>query len=225
MKKKLLLLITVLLAALLGGCALPGAASEKELSYREQGIGLLEAGEYELAIEMFDLALEQTYGFFTKTELDICYYKALSQYKNGDIIAPAQYQKIIMAGRSGWIVQRKNKYGIMDSKGNYLVEPKFRYADRILGRYIKLGNDKDFGIYNEFGEEILPAVYTSIDLLYGKMFLTYSSKVAKIFLYISSEPYSSEVSFISRFTSKSNPLFVFGSNVIILRELLPIKCF
>ncbi|MBQ8458644.1 WG repeat-containing protein [bacterium] len=92
--------------------------------------------------------------------------------KCGNIIAPPIYKKIVMTGRSGWIVQKKNKYGLMDSKGNYLIEPKFRYADRILGRYIKLGNDNDFGIYNEYGEAILEPVYSSIDLLYGSMFLT-----------------------------------------------------
>ena len=95
--------------------------------------------------------------------------------KNGNIIAPPEYQKIIMTGRSGWIVQKKNKYGLMNSKGEYLIKPKYRYADRILGRYIKLGNKHDFGIYNEYGESILPAEYSAIDLLYGKMFLTYKN--------------------------------------------------
>lgn len=93
----------------------------------------------------------------------------------GNIIVPAIYKKIVMTGRSGWIVQKKTKYGLMDSKGNYLIKPKYRHADRILGRYIKLGNDHDFGIYNEYGEEILPPIYNSIDLLYGKMFLTYKN--------------------------------------------------
>ncbi len=94
---------------------------------------------------------------------------------NGNIVAPAIYQKIIMTGRNGWIIQKKNKYGLMDSKGNYLIKPKFRYADRILGRYIKLGNDDDFGIYNEYGEAIIPPEYSSIELLYGTMFLTYKN--------------------------------------------------
>ena len=92
---------------------------------------------------------------------------------DGNVVAPAVYQKIIMAGRYGWIVQKHNKYGLMDSQGKYLIKPKYRNADRIFGRYIKLGNDNDYGIYNEYGEEILPPVYSSIDLLYGKMFLTY----------------------------------------------------
>lgn len=93
----------------------------------------------------------------------------------GNIIAPAIYQKIVMTGRSGWIVQKNSKYGLMNSKGEYLIEPKYRFADRILGRYIKLGSDHNFGIYNEFGETIIPPEYDSIDLLYGKMFLTYKN--------------------------------------------------
>lgn len=95
--------------------------------------------------------------------------------KEDNIVAPAIYKKIIMTGRNGWIVQRKNKYGLMNSKGEYLIPPKYRYADRILGRYIKLGNDNDFGIYNEYGEAIIPPEYSSIELLYGTMFLTYKN--------------------------------------------------
>ncbi len=90
--------------------------------------------------------------------------------KEGNIIAPAIYKKIVMMGRSGWIVQKKSKFGLMDSKGNLLLPLKYRHADRILGRYLKIGNDSDFGIYNEYGEEIIPPVYNSIDLLFGKMF-------------------------------------------------------
>ena len=95
--------------------------------------------------------------------------------REGNIVVPAEYQKMIMTGRSGWIIQKKNKYGLMDSDGNYLIPPKYRYGDRIFGRYIKLGSDNDFGIYNEFGESILPPEYTSIELLYGQMFLTYKN--------------------------------------------------
>ena len=95
--------------------------------------------------------------------------------KSGNIVAPAIYQKMVMTGRSGWIIQKKNKFGLMDSQGNYLVEPKYRYGDRILGRYIKLGSDHDFGIYNEYGEAILKPEYSSIEPMYGRLFLTYKN--------------------------------------------------
>lgn len=95
--------------------------------------------------------------------------------RDGNIIVPAKYKKMVMTGKNGWIAQKGNKYGLMDSDGNWLIEPRFRNADRIMGRYIKLGNDHDYGIYNEFGEAILPPEYSGIDLLYGRMFLTYKN--------------------------------------------------
>lgn len=93
----------------------------------------------------------------------------------GNIVVPAEYQKMIMVGDSSWLIQKKNKFGLMDSSGKYLLEPKYRHADRLLGRFVKLGNDSDFGIYNSHGKEIIPPEYNSIDLLYGKMFLTYKN--------------------------------------------------
>ena len=54
-----------------------------------------------------------------------------------------------------WIVQKKSKYGLMDSTGKYLIEPKYRHVDRILGKYVKLGNDNDFGLYDEKGKTIV----------------------------------------------------------------------
>ena len=99
----------------------------------------------------------------------------LKDSETGDILVKPLYLKMVRVGKSAWIVQKKNKFGLIDSAGNYLLEPKYRHVDRILGRYVKFGNDSDFGVYDEFGNEILPPIYNSIDLLYGKMFLTYKN--------------------------------------------------
>ena len=95
--------------------------------------------------------------------------------KEGNILVKPEYSKLVMVGKTGWIIQKRGKFGLINTKGEPLIEPKFRHVDRLLGRYVKIGNDSDFGIYNEFGEEILPPEYNSIDLLYGKMFLTYKN--------------------------------------------------
>ena len=95
--------------------------------------------------------------------------------KDGNILVAPEYSKLVMVGKTGWIIQKHGKFGLMNSKGEYILEPKYRHVDRLLGRYVKIGNDSDFGIYNEFGDEILPPEYNSIDLLYGKMFLTYKN--------------------------------------------------
>ncbi len=75
-------------AALLGMCLpLFGCSSqrqENELAYRQMGINYLNDGEYASAVEAFDKALSEKIGMVSDLELDICYYKGLSQYKAGD---------------------------------------------------------------------------------------------------------------------------------------------
>ncbi len=90
---------------------------------------------------------------------------------NGNVVVEPEYKKMIKLG-DAWIIQKKSKYGLMDSTGKILIEPKYRHVDRILGKYVKLGNDNDFGIYNEKGEVVIPPEYTSVDILFGGMFLT-----------------------------------------------------
>lgn len=91
----------------------------------------------------------------------------------GNILADADYKKIIRLGETSWIIQKGNRFGLMDCDGKILIKPKYRHAERILGKFLKLGNDNDFGIYNEHGEIVVQPVYTKIDLLFGGMFLTY----------------------------------------------------
>ena len=85
------------------------------------------------------------------------------------------YSKIIIIGEKSYLVQKKNKYGIIDLCGNVIVPMKYRHAERLLGKYVKLGNYGDYGLYDETGFAILPPVYDSIDLLFGGMVLTYDN--------------------------------------------------
>lgn len=92
--------------------------------------------------------------------------------KNSDeIIVDAKYKKLIRLGNSSWIINQKNKYGLIDCSGKILVEPKYRHVDRMLGKYVKLGNENSYGVYNEKGENIIPNEYMSVDMLFGEMFL------------------------------------------------------
>ncbi|PWL75134.1 hypothetical protein DBY21_08135 [Candidatus Gastranaerophilales bacterium] len=93
----------------------------------------------------------------------------------GNIIADADYNKIIRLGETSWIIQKGHRFGLMDCDGNILIKPKYRHAERVLGEFIKLGNDNDYGIYNQYGEVVVKPVYTKIDLLFGGMFLTYKN--------------------------------------------------
>lgn len=92
--------------------------------------------------------------------------------KNSDeIIVDAKYKKLIRLGNSSWIINQKNKYGLIDCSGEILVEPRYRHVDRMLGKYVKLGNENSYGVYNEKGENIIPNEYMSVNMLFGEMFL------------------------------------------------------
>ena len=76
--------LAAMAVALAAGCA-SGASDDKELAYRAKGISAMEAADFDNAAKNFQKALDQHVGGITDLELDICYYKALSQFKAGDI--------------------------------------------------------------------------------------------------------------------------------------------
>lgn len=87
-------------------------------------------------------------------------------------VTKAVYKKIIPLGESSYIVQKRGKFGLIDLEGKELIPAKYPQAERILGKYLKIGSAGKFALYNEKGEVILPHEYSSIDLLFGGMFLT-----------------------------------------------------
>ena len=97
--------------------------------------------------------------------------------KNSDnILVEPIYKRLIRVGDNSWIAQnKKNKYGLIDPQGNVLVPIKYIHADRIVNKFAKFGNYSNYGLYDEYGNQILPPNYRKIEILYGKMFLTYKN--------------------------------------------------
>lgn len=75
----LLSALLMLTASLLLGCG--SANKEKEEEYRMQGISLMEKGEYQAALDIFEAALDESVGVVDDLELDICMYKGLALFK------------------------------------------------------------------------------------------------------------------------------------------------
>jgi len=116
------------------------------------------------------ISVENT-GLVTYTENERW---GLKNQTENTIIVDAVYKKMIRLGNSSWIVQNnKNKFGLIDNKGNVLVPIKYAHADRLVSKFAKFGNNNDYGIYDETGKTIIPPQYSKIDILYGEMFLTY----------------------------------------------------
>ena len=91
--------------------------------------------------------------------------------KGEEKITEAEYSKLIRLGDTAWLFLKKGKYGIIDNKGDILVEPKFSSAQRFIGHYAKLGYGGLYAIYDNNGKLIIDREYTSIDILFGRMFL------------------------------------------------------
>lgn len=106
--------------------------------------------------------------------------KAFSNDKNlwgikddqGNVLVEAEYKKLIILGEHTYIAQKRGKFGIIDNKNTVLVPMKYTHAERVLGKFLKVGNGAKYGLYNSEGKELLPVEYSSINLLFGGMFLT-----------------------------------------------------
>ena len=90
------------------------------------------------------------------------------------IIVKPVYNKMVPLGKNNnsWIVMKGYRYGLISRDGSFLVKPRYRNVDRYFQRYVKFGNDNNFGIYDEYGNIIIQPVYSQISPLYGKMFKT-----------------------------------------------------
>ncbi len=113
MCKRFLMAFSVILILMFCGCSLPGnekvnlgmEAIERqeyeealslfeaallqdenaELAYRGKGIAYMGLSKYEDSINSFKSALKSSNGLVKKVDIDINYYMALAEYKNGDI--------------------------------------------------------------------------------------------------------------------------------------------
>jgi tetratricopeptide (TPR) repeat protein len=102
-KRKLILacILVVLILAVVGVLVTYFAKVEKErkeqqLSYRQEGITYYEQGDYERALDCFEKALADSKGKIGDVEMDICFYKARTQYELGDAEGALKtYQAVI----------------------------------------------------------------------------------------------------------------------------------
>lgn len=106
MKKRVMVcFLTGLLgmSLLLGGCT--SKSEKKALEYKELGIKQMQEAKYDDAVSSFQKALDQSLGRIRAQELDVCYYKALAQYKSGDTKAAIKtYDGLVDYDAKNWEV-------------------------------------------------------------------------------------------------------------------------
>ena len=91
------------MSLLLGGCT--SKSEKKAQEYKELGIKQMQEEKYKDAVGSFQKALDQSLGRIRAEELDVCYYKALAQYKSGDTKAALEtYDNLIDYDGKNWEV-------------------------------------------------------------------------------------------------------------------------
>ena len=93
------------------------------------------------------------------------------QDENNNIITKPVYKKLIRLGDNSFIALKGSRYGIVSKDGTILVNFKYSHAARLLGKYAKFRNGKGFGLYDEYGNVIIPQEQDTIDLFFGGMYL------------------------------------------------------
>ncbi|SDB18479.1 tetratricopeptide repeat protein [Eubacterium oxidoreducens] len=148
-------IVVMMLLGAMGMLILNGCTSKEELeneqAYRTIGINDLKSGEYEDAIEAFDKALEvKSGGSVTNLEIDINYYKALAQYKNGDSDGAIETYTAIIS----YDEEAADAYYL---RGNvYLQEEESKKAIADFEKAIELA--EDFGeMSNQVGTALIGA--------------------------------------------------------------------
>ncbi len=123
-KTKRILYIAVLLVMTMLLCTGCNEREKEQAAFRQQGITLMQNGEYEKALEAFQSALDLSLGEVGEEEMDICFYKAETLYLMGDTQgAMDTYTAIInFNGDARAYFLRGNLYYSLDQEENALKD-------------------------------------------------------------------------------------------------------
>ena len=146
-KKGMVLFLTGLLgmSLFLGGCT--SKSEKKALEYKQLGISQMKEAKYEDAVSSFQKALDQSLGRIRAQELDVCYYKALAQYKSGDT-------KAAIKTYDGLVDYDKKNWEVYYLRGSVLLADG--QPDACLKDYDKAVslNDSDAELYGHISENL-----------------------------------------------------------------------
>lgn len=177
MKKKIVIFMLAALTTasiMLSGC---GRKSGTVQEYKEQGISQMAEGDYAAATESFQSALDQSRGKFGADERDISFYKALAQYKAGDIQkAVDTYSSMIAYDEENW-----ETYYL---RGNlYLEEGQIQSAISDYEKAVQL-NEGDIRLYLNLYENLSAAGEADFAKKYEEAVLLSSPSKAEEHYYV-----------------------------------------
>lgn len=144
-------LLFVTAISLFGGCGMrTPEALENELAYRKLGMQKLAEGSYEEAVQMFQNGLDQSMAVVEELEIDLCYYKAVSQYLAGDAEGAIQTCGALI----DYDPENHDAYYLRGTM--YLAQGRMKEAEADYQQAIRL-DAQNGKLYNAIGENLQKA--------------------------------------------------------------------
>ena len=229
-RKLCLLGVLAALSIFASGCF--GGGKEK-YTFRENGIDLLEAGDYEGAIQAFDQALEASDGMVGNFELDILKYRAEAECGTEDYEAAANTYAVLnqvdgerpeYLGRSCLLYV---KAGAVDKALEQGLTDAGRFDDA-MGLYESAlsGGMQNAELYNRMGLCQLDAGKISDALDYFEQGLSMADQepeVRKKLVYNKAAAQEQNADFAGAFTTLESYVQEFGSTAEIEKEMTFLK--
>lgn len=147
MRKSKWLILLLAFAIGLPGCGMKIDSSEKQQQLKQEGMELHSSGDYGGAIEKYEEALRLADMKVGAEEIDLAYYKASAQYRNGDISGAIDTYSAILA-----VKKSENSYlgrGLL-----YVAADEAERAEEDLNKVLKETKDPLIKgiIYNVVGQ-------------------------------------------------------------------------
>lgn len=138
------------ISMLIGGCS--SKSEEKAQEYKELGIKQMKEESYEDAVASFQKALDQSLGTVGAQEVDVCLYKALAQFKSGDVDGAIEtYSGLIDYNKKNWEAYYLRGCVYLKSGQGELCLKDFEQAVTL--------NGNDFKLYSHIYENLAAAGY------------------------------------------------------------------
>lgn len=144
-------------AVVLAGC---GTDREAQEAYRQLGIRQLQEGDFASATDTLQKALDESKGKIGAQEVDICYYKALAQYKNGDTRGAIETYDGLLEydDENAEAYFLRGSVFLQEGEGKKCISDynnAVKYAEDDYQMYIEIYENLAAGGYEENGEKYL----------------------------------------------------------------------
>ena len=82
--------------------------------------------------------------------------------KSGNQLLPTRYESVKVLPNGNLLIRQANLYGLADSEGSILINPKFHSLEDLNNNYVIVSRDGKYGVITLKGISTVPLMYDFI---------------------------------------------------------------